>query len=167
MPFGPPLTPACSVSVAPLNAAVIADGQASMMGMFGGLRSSRTSADIAAAPPITAYAGLRAADPGSTNDRRVASYERARSVSGTAAGRANAPHVRTSVIGHAPASGAPVAGPSGSGSIAAPDATMVKMLVHVFPFKVRIPLASVALAVVRRCLDWLPRCPCPYLSSWL
>lgn len=96
-----------------------------------------TSAELAGAPPIAAYVGVRAPDPGSTNDRRVASYTRA----GLASAH-NAPHVRTSNIGtraSSAMSGHPtsIAGPSSANTTSSVDSSLVRVLVHVFPFKVR------------------------------
>ena len=100
-----------------------------------------TSADLAGAPPIAAYVGVRAPDPGSTNDRRVASYTRA----GLASAQ-NAPHVRTSNIGsrassamsgHSTSASTSIAGPSSANTTSSVDSSLVRVLVHVFPFKVR------------------------------
>ena len=98
-----------------------------------------TSAQIAGSTPIAAWTGVRLPDEGSTNDRRVASFERARSDSG-APKRTNSPRVRTTVISGTSSSSlafglpGPSAGPSTGAS---PDGSVIKFLVHLFPFKVR------------------------------
>ncbi|RDX39855.1 hypothetical protein OH76DRAFT_515301 [Lentinus brumalis] len=95
-----------------------------------------TSAVLAAASPVAAYAGLRPAEPGSTNDMRVASYERMRnSTVGDFA--LNQPRTRTPATISTPGSGASSVA-SGAGLVLHDSPTgppTVNIAVHMFPVK--------------------------------
>lgn len=85
-------------------------GDAHAGGMFGTpnlfMPVPQHLSSIAAAPPIQAYHGIRAAEPGRTIDRRNASAERARAGATSRTGitsRPNNARIRTQTLALAPA----------------------------------------------------------------